>query len=63
MVFYVHVVYVVICYSCMSVICLVLGPSSGSSDSVRIYRRVIFGNKTSDVRERQVPNIYRCMIT
>jgi hypothetical protein len=42
-------VYVVICYMSiicyMSVICLVLGPSSGISDSVRIYRRVIFGNQ------------------
>ncbi len=41
--------YVVICYmsvTCyMSFICLVLGPSSGSSGSVRIYRRVIFGNQ------------------
>ncbi len=35
--------YVVIWY--MSVICLVLGPSSGSSGSVRIYRRVIFGKQ------------------
>jgi hypothetical protein len=54
----------VICY--MSVICLVLGPSSGSSDSVRtvrIYRRVIFGNRTGDTRDHHVPNIYRCMST
>jgi hypothetical protein len=38
---YAHAVYVVICY--MSVICLVLGTSSGSTGSVWIYRRAIFG--------------------
>ena len=41
---YVVICYVsVICY--MSVICLVLGTSSGSIGSVWIYRRVIFGKQ------------------
>ncbi len=39
MVFYAHMVYVT-CYFCYM---FSLGPSSGTSDSVRIYRRVIFG--------------------
>jgi hypothetical protein len=45
---YAHAVYVVIRYVCicyMSVICLVLGPSSGSIGSVWIYRRDIFGKQ------------------
>ncbi len=41
MVFYVHVVYVK-CYFCYM---FSLGTSSGNSDSVRIYRRVIFGKQ------------------
>ena len=41
MVFYAHVVYVT-CYFCYM---FSLGPSSGSSGSVRIYRRVIFGKQ------------------
>jgi hypothetical protein len=48
MIFYVHVVYVVICY--MPIICYMpvmssSEPSSGSSDSVWIYRGTIFGQQ------------------
>jgi hypothetical protein len=41
MVSYTHVVYVT-CYFCYV---FSLGPSSGRSGSVRIYRRVIFGKQ------------------
>ncbi len=48
MIFYAHEVYVVICY--MSIICYMpvmssSEPSSGSSGSVWIYRRAIFGKQ------------------
>ena len=42
MVFDAHAVYVT-CYFCYMF--RSVGPSSGSSDSVRIYRRVIFGKQ------------------